>query len=186
LLEALVALAVLGLLVLGLAQGTSFGLLAFNQQARVAESRANLDAVYRTLRHLIEHARPGSEWESLLFVGTAHSAVFTSVMPLPATGAPSKRVDVELAVDAAHRLVLVWTPHVHAVRTGSPPVAVRTPVLEDVARLDLNYWPARGGGWTSVWHDAVPPRLVRVRIVFAGTADHEWPDLLAAPMLDPL
>ncbi len=185
LLEVLVALALLGLLLLGLAQGTSFGLRAFDQQRRMIDRRADLDAVYRTLRNLIEHARPGSDWEPLLFFGTAHSAVFTSVVPLPTVGAANSRADVELAVDGAHRLLLIWTPHLHATRIGPAPAAVTTSVLQGVARLDLNYWPAKGGGWTSVWHDPMPPRLVRIRIVFAE-GDRGWPDLVAAPMLDPL
>jgi hypothetical protein len=176
---------VLGLLVLGLASGTRFGLFAFDQQSRVIAHRADLDAVYRTLRHLIEHAVPGSEWEPLDFVGTTHSAVFTSIVPAPGSGSPTRRADIELAVDAGHQLLLVWTPHLHAIRIGPPPVAVKTPVLQGVARLELAYLPAQSGRWTSVWHDAQPPRLVRIRIVFSDPNTQGWPDLLVAPMLDP-
>jgi general secretion pathway protein J len=184
-LEVLVVLVVLGLLLVGLAQGTRFILLASEQQSRLIESDADLDAAYRTLRNLIEHARPGSEWEALVFAGKAHAAVFTSVVPLPTAGSSTLRADVELAVDPAQRLILLWTPHLHAIRTGPPPTAVATPILQGVARLDLNYWSATGGGWTSVWQDAAPPRLVRIRIVFADGARRTWPDLVAAPMLDP-
>jgi hypothetical protein len=42
----------------------------------------------------------------------------------------AQRADVELNVDRAHRLMLVWTP---------------------------------------VWRDAIPPRLVRIRIVLSDT-----------------
>ena len=185
LLEVLVAIVVLGLLLLGLAQGTSFGLLTFNQQTRLMERRTDLDAVYRTLRHLIEHARPGTEWEPLLFVGTAHSVIFTTVVPFQTDMSPSRRADVELLVDSMHRLILVWTPHLHAIRIGPPPAPAAVPVLPGVARLDLNYWPAKGGGWTPVWNDPIPPRLVRIRVVFSDTSELGWPDLLSAPMLDP-
>lgn len=126
-LEVLVALAILGLLLLGLAEGTSFGLLTFDRQARLMERRADLDAVYRTLRHLVEHARPGSEWEPLVFVGAAHSVAFTSVIPFQTNVSSGRRADVELIVDATHRLMLVWTPHLHAIRTGPPPAPVATP-----------------------------------------------------------
>lgn len=183
-LEVLVALAILGLLLLGLAEGTSFGLLTFDRQARLMERRADLDAVYRTLRHLVEHARPGSEWEPLVFVGAAHSVAFTSVIPFQTNVSSGRRADVELIVDATHRLMLVWTPHLHAIRTGPPPAPVATPILQGVSRLDLNYWPAKGGGWTSVWDDPIPPRLVRIRVVFSDASEPGWPDLLAAPMLD--
>jgi hypothetical protein len=94
------------------------------------------------------------------------------------------RADVELVVDRAQRLVLLWTPHLHAIRTGPAPPAVATPILQGVARLDLNYLSAAGGGWTSVWQDPAPPRLVRIRIVFADDTRRNWPDLVVAPMLD--
>ena len=84
-----------------------------------------------------------------------------------------------------HRLILVWTPHLHAIRIGPPPAPAAVPVLEGVARLDLNYWPAKSGGWTTVWNDPIPPRLVRIKIAFSDTSELGWPDLLAAPMLDP-
>jgi general secretion pathway protein J len=181
--EVLAALVVLGLLLVGLVQGTRFGLLASEQQNRLIERDADLDAAYRTLRNLIEHARPGSEWEPLVFAGSAHAAVFTSVVPLPTAGSSTLRADVKLVVDTAQRLVLLWTPHLHAIRTVPAPPVVATPILQGVARLDLNYWPARGGGWTSAWQDAAPPRLVRIRIIFADDARQNWPELVAAPML---
>ena len=182
----LVTLALLGLLVAGLTQGTRFGLSAFGQQARLMERGADLDAVYRTLRHLIEHARPGSESEPLVFIGTARSAAFTSVLPLPTDGFRARRADVVLSVDAAHRLVLAWTPHLHAIRIRPPPPAALIPVLPRVERLDLTYASTRqNGGWTSVWHDPMPPRLVRLRIVFADASHPGWPDLIVAPRLDP-
>jgi general secretion pathway protein J len=184
LLEVLVILGVLGLLLVGLAQGTRHGLLASEQQSRLIERNADLDAAYRTLRNLIEHAKPGSEWEPLVFAGNPHAAVFTSVVPLPTAGSSQLRADVKLLVDTSQRLVLLWTPHLHAIRTGPAPSAVATPILQGVARLDLNYWPDSNGGWTSVWYDAAPPRLVRVRIVFADDARWNWPELVAAPMLD--
>jgi general secretion pathway protein J len=178
-------LAVAGLLLLGLTEGTRLGLAIFYRQTELSERRASLDAVYRVLRDLIAHARPGSEWEDLVFLGTPHSAEFTSVLPLPTAGSPTRRADVELVVDPAQRLSLVWTPHWHAIRTGRTPPPTAVPLLEGVARLDLGYWPAKGGGWTTAWRGSAPPRLVRIRIVFS-TGDRGWPDLVAAPMLDPL
>ena len=186
LLEVLVTLAVLGLLFLGLSQGTRFGLFALDKQTRLIEDNADFDAVYRTLRHLIEHARPGSEWEPLVFAGNAHSVSFTSVMPPLPNGSPTRRADVQLVVDAAHRLLLVWTPHLHAIRIEPAPPAVETPILDGIEQLELSYWRAKQGeGWTSVWRDPTPPRLVRLRILFSNTSHPAWPEMLVAPMLDP-
>jgi hypothetical protein len=185
LLEILVALTLLGMLFLSLAQGSGLALSAFDRQSRQTERRVDLDSIHRTLRRLLQNARPGSQWESLEFVGTAQSVLFTTTLPIPNAAAPTTRADVELAVDAAHRLTLTWRQRIHAVSFGAPPLPVHTMLLPGVARLDMGYWPAKEGGWTSEWRDANPPRLVRVRIIADATDGVRWPDLLAAPMLDP-
>jgi len=185
LLEVLVTLAVLGLLITGLVQGSRAVLSAWDQQTLLQARHADLDAVDRTLRTLIGSARPGSEWEQTVFVGTDHSLTFTSVMPGSLAGYRTPRADIEIAVDAAHRLLLVAKPHLHAIRIGPPAQAVATPIIDGVERLDVNYWRATpAGGWTSVWSDPIPPRLVKIRIVFSDAAHPPWPDIVAAPMLD--
>lgn len=186
LLEVLVALVVLSLLLLGLAQGSRFVLSGWDHQARLAARNQDLDTVDRTLRRLIVQARPGSDRERLEFAGAPHSVTFTSIVPVPAGGLPPQRADIRLIVDASHRLLLVWTPHLHGVRIGPAPPPEATEILRGVERLDLAYWPAaQDGGWTPVWHDQTPPRLVRVRIVFTDADRARWPDILAAPILDP-
>ena len=145
LLEVLVALTVLGLLLFGLVQGSHFVLLGWDRQTRLAARTEDLDAVDRTLRRLVVQAKPGSKWEPLVFAGTAHSATFTSIVPLPAAGFPTQRADVELVVDAAHRLLLRWMPHFHAINVGRPPPAVTTEILDGVDRLELSYWSANPG-----------------------------------------
>jgi general secretion pathway protein J len=183
LLEVLVALAVIGFLILGLAQGVRFGLLAWDQQNRLARRHESLDAVDRALRHLIESADPGVEWEPLTFTGDAHSVTFTTHVPLAAEALPTRRADVRLAVDARHRLLLIWTPHFHAIRAGPQPPPMETEILRNVERLDIAYWPSRAnGGWTTSWRDPTLPRLVRLRIVLPGGAAQRWPDILAAPI----
>jgi general secretion pathway protein J len=186
LLEILVALAVLGFLLIGLVQGSRFVLFGWERHNRLLERNADLDAIDRTLRHVIEQAKPGSDWEKLVFTGTASSVTFTSVMPISAGEPPTRRADVELIVDARHRLLLVWTPHLHATRTGRGPQPQSTEILQGVERLELAYLSAtQAGGWTRVWHDSMPPRLVRIRIVFADANHPRWPDIVAAPMIDP-
>ena len=184
LLEILVALVVVGLLFLGLLQGSHVALSFLDRHTRLVEQNAGLDGVDRVLRRLIERASPGSKWERLTFAGTAHSVTFTSVLPGHMPGVGAQRVDVGLSVDNTHRLLLSWTPHVHAIRTGPPPAVQRSEVLQGVDRVDLSYWPTAEGAWTPVWHDAVPPRLVRVRIVFVDAHRAPWPDIVAAPRLD--
>src|ERR1700756_2942831 len=63
LLEILVALAVFAFLVLGLTQGTQFGLRAWHAQAETIQATADLDTTDRVLRQLIERMDPGTETE---------------------------------------------------------------------------------------------------------------------------
>ena len=185
LLEVLITLVLLGLLFLGLTLNTHFLLTASGQQARLIARGADLNAVHQALQRLIEQARPGSTWESLVFIGHPHSAAFTTVVPVATGTFRNQRADVALGVDAAHRLLLTWTPHVHAIRTRPPPSASVIPILEEVERLDLDYWPAGpDGGWTSAWHGSAPPRLVRIRIIFSDADRPRWPAMVVAPKLD--
>lgn len=185
-LEILVALAVLGLLFVGLTQGSRFVRSGLERHTRLVAGKEDLDAVDRTLRRLIERAKPGSKWEKVVFVGTARAVAFTSIVPWPSGGFPNQRADVELVVDASHRLLLKWTPHIHAVRVGAAPPVTSTEIIQGVERIELSYWPAsRGDSWTPVWTYAEPPRLVRMRIVFSDPARGTWPDIVVAPMLDP-
>lgn len=186
LLEVLVALAVLSLLLVGLLQGSRFVHFGLDRQTRLLAGKEDLDAVDRLLRRLIERAKPGSKWEKVEFAGTAHAVAFTSIVPSPSGTFPTQRADVVLLVDSAHRLVLRWMPHIHAIRTGPVPSAATSEILRDVDRIELAYWPTAQGGWTQVWQSPEPPRLVRLRIVFVDPSRGFWPDIVAAPMLDPL
>lgn len=190
LLEVLVALAVLGLLLVGLLQGSRFVHFGWDRQTRLLAGKEDLDAVDRLVRRLIERAKPGSKWEKVEFAGTAHAVAFTTIAPSTAiVSSPpgtfqTQRADVVLLVDGAHRLVLRWTPHIHAIRTGPVPSAATSEILQGVDRIELAYWPTAQGGWTQLWQSPEPPRLVRLRIVFEDSARGFWPDIVAAPMLD--
>jgi hypothetical protein len=179
LLEVLVALVVLGLLILGLTSGIRFGLFAFDQQSLVTAHRADLDAAYRTLRHLIEHAAPGSEWEPLDFVGSAHSAIFTGVIPVPGTGPISARADVELAVDAGHQLLLVRTPHLHAIRIGPGPAAVKLRFFKVSHGSSSPICQRKAGDGRRFGTMRCRPDLF-VSELFSVPSAPGWPDLLAA------
>lgn len=184
LLEILVALIVLGLIVIGLAQGVQFGLRAWDAQARTIARREDLDAVDRTLRRLVEAMDPGSSAEPLTIAGTARSVAFTTSLPMFAAALPTRRADVALGVDAAHRLMLRWTPHLHAVLLA-PAMAQETELLRGVDHLEIAYWAGTAGGWQASWNLPLPPGLVRIRLVFAKGDARRWPDIVAAPMREP-
>ncbi len=179
LLEVLVALSVLGFLVLGLTQGTRYGLRAWDRQARLIAERGDLDAVDRVLRRLVEQMDPGSRTEAPRILGGAGALEFTTDLG-PAAGALGTReADVRLSAEDG-RLLLRWRPHLHAVRLGPPPPPTDTELLRGVERLELSYWGE--GAWRSAWNEARPPELVRLRLRFPAGDARRWPDIVAAPL----
>jgi len=179
LLEVLVALVVFGFLMLGLGRGVDFGMRAWDRQTRGMAARGELDAVDRALRGLIGRLDPATD-----VAGRAHGVGFTSQLPRTAALA-TREADIALGVDGARRLMLRWTPHLHAQRFGPPPAPQEAELLRGIERLDLAYWPrGGGGGWRDTWSGHEPPAMIRVRVMFpAGDARH-WPDIVAAPMRD--
>ena len=188
LLEILVALVVLGFLLAGLSQGTRFGLRAWDIQARMVDRHGELDAVDRTLRRLVQQAEPGAPSDATPLTGTARQMVLTSELPMasagPAAQAETALADMILTVDAAHRLLLRWTPHRHVQRIGPPPPPRVAELLRGVERLEISYWRRDGaGGWLASWSEPGLPALVRIRILFVAGDQRRWPDVVAAPML---
>jgi general secretion pathway protein J len=186
LLETLVALVVLGMLVAGLAQGLRFGVLAWNRQARSIDRTAQLDAVDRALRRVIEQIDPGNTHDAPTVEGGPASFLFTSELPAGASALPTRRAEIRLLVDGAHRLVLRWAPYTHAQRLGPQPTPTDIVLVDQVARLDLAYRPqspGEGAGWRTDWHEPEVPGLVRIRLTFVPGSLMHWPDIVAAPRL---
>lgn len=189
LLEILVALVVLALLTLGLAQGMRTGLAMWHAQARQLDRVANLDAVERLLRTLLSSMPPplavrfiGDPTATEGIAGDADRLTFTGELP---TGlGTTRRARMTLAVQGG-RLVLIWTPDPHEVRAGPAPAPSTTALLDRVARLDLAYWgrvaPNQPPAWQSAWKGGAFPQLIRVRLVFAKGDPRRWPDLIVAP-----
>ncbi len=186
LLEVLVALAVLGFLVLGLAQGVRFGLGAWAGQARLIDRTGDLDVADRALRRVVAQLVPTDDVRVPGLRGTARG--FEGVTELPAAAAlPMRQAAVALGVDGARRLVLRWTPHLRARRLGPPPAPEESELLRGVERVEIAYWSAAaGGGWLPAWTRAELPDLVRFRLVFARGDRRRWPDIVTAPMRERL
>lgn len=177
LLELLVGLVVLGFIVVGLSQGVRFGLRATAAQARLGEGRADLDAVDRAIRRLVEQADPGTDHSGPTLHGAAAGFTIASMLPAAAAGV-TRHADVALLVTADRRLVLRWTPHLHAVRVGPAPAAQEAELLTGVDHLEISYW---SGAWLPAWEKEALPALVRLRIVFPAGDVRHWPDVVVAP-----
>jgi general secretion pathway protein J len=188
LLEILVALVVLGLLVAGLAQATHFGIQSWHTEQRLTERDARLERVARTLRDLVEHARPAMSSDDKPFTGEAHRLVFLTRLPDQPQAGP-RRAQVAIGVDDSHQLVLRWQPHPNAIAL-QPLAPPETIVLADgIDHLDVTYRDAATdkapiGAWHTSWDRGELPALVQFHL--APVSGHRpWPDLVASPMIDP-
>jgi len=184
LLEIVVALVVLGVLLATLSRGTQFGLAVFDRQDRMIETSSRLQGTDRLLRRLIETADPGTSADGRTVTGGAAALSFRA--PLPGTGTPEegeRLVDLRLSVQSG-QLVLAWTPHRHALRVGPPPRPRREVLLDGVERIECGYFSE--GSWRKGWAEKTPPALIRIRILFPEGDKRHWPDIVAAPMREPL
>ena len=180
-LEVLVALVVFGFLMVGLTQGTRFGITAWRFQADGARRASELEAVDRTLRQLIAQAHPGTIDTPPAFAGQPGGVLLRTVLPQSGGGLASRAVDAAIGLDGQRRMVLRWTVH------GAGGASAREDVLlAGLDRLELAYWrPGKGGeagGWQRTWSGPVLPSLVRIRLGFAAGDRRHWPDIVAAPM----
>jgi len=187
LLELLTALAVLGLLLTGLSQGTRLGLTAAGMANRLTGSTADFEVVDTTLRRLIEGLDPGVDPDPAPFVGLGHRMECIAKMPgdgLVSDGPVSdSQMRASLFVDDAHRLILRWRPYLRARPLGPPPAPKDVEILSNVRRIELAYW-RPSAGWESAWRSPGLPTLIRVRLRFATGDPRHWPDIVAPPLLD--
>lgn len=187
LLEVLVALAVFGFVLLEIKQGADFGLRAFAMQSRLIERRADLDGVDRTLRGLVARMDPGSQTDPPQLRGNHAAFSFTTDLPAGVGDGVYRHVDVTLAVNAAHRLVMRWTPHLHVRERGASPAFSEATLLAgmDAIRFDYLYPSGSGGvGWSEAWAGSYLPRLVRIQLDFPKGGGLYWPDIVAEPAQD--
>jgi general secretion pathway protein J len=185
LLEMLVVLVVLGLLVVGLAQGVRTGLTLWGAQTRRVSETGELDAVARILRTLLSEIPASSS------VGPAGSPEIKGredslefVGDLPTGLGTTRRADITIELRQG-RLVLRWTPRRHELSSAPPPQPTEIELLGRVDRLDFAYWGAPVTGqpaaWQAQWDGPEIPELIRLRLGFAQGDRRRWPALIAAP-----
>jgi general secretion pathway protein J len=186
LMETLVSLIVLGFIIGGLAQALRFGMTAWDRQVGVIDRDSTLDSTNRILRMLLSRMAPGDDPHVLTINGEADRLSFTAELPVNAPSSPTRLADLTLDRGARDRLVLHWTPHLHA-RRLEPAVVRQTVLLTGVQQVRFSYFRPQtahdAAGWTTRWQSANPPELVRVRIEFRDASKH-WPDVIVAPMCE--
>ena len=185
LLEILVALVVLGFLMVGLSEGVRFGLRAWDTETRLVDRRADMDAMERVLRGVIESADPGDFNEPAPFHGKAGTLDLVSRLPMAAGALVTRNAEIGLGVDSKHRLILRWSLHPHAERLAKPVPPQQAVLIEGVDHIAFSYLraPEQGGGWTEVWEAPTLPLLVRITVSFPKDDRRHWPTIEVAPML---
>ena len=183
LLEILVALVVLGFVLAGIAGGVQFGQRAADMQARSIAAHADMGAADRLLRRLVAAMDPGTVTEDPKLSAAATALGFTTDLGSAAAALGDGEADIGLGVDGAHRLVVRWTPALHAIRLGPQPPPRSAVLLDGVERVDFAYWghgEGGGGAWLTSWTEKDIPPLVRIRLRFTPEAHRAWPDIVAA------
>ncbi|GBQ89355.1 hypothetical protein AA13595_2622 [Gluconacetobacter johannae DSM 13595] len=181
LVEILISLVVFSLVLLALERGFQAATMVFERQRGMLAAQAELGAVDRFLRHLVEDANNGGARDGPVFVGRAHGFALRGRLPL-ALGADTPLADIRLSVDDRHRLTVVWAPYRHVVEPAPP---TRQDILLDGVRgIDCDYF--SGGKWDNGWYGNGLPELVRIRILFPDDDRRHWPDIVAAPMTEPM
>jgi general secretion pathway protein J len=186
LVETLVSLIVLGFIVAGLAQGLHFGMTAWDRQVRSIDRDSGMDSTDRILRMLVSCMVPGDDPHALTIQGDAARLAFTAELPVNAPSYPTRLADLTFDSSAGHRLVLRWTPHLHAQRLV-PAKPRETILLSGIRQVTFAYFRPQSGRkpamWVDHWQGADPPALVRVHIDLEDQSQH-WPDVIAAPMCE--
>lgn len=182
LLEVLAALTVMGLLLVMLTQGVQFGLQAIQAQDTFQARHADLEVVDRTLRRLVAQAHPGIYPEPATLRGTESAMSFTTVLPGAMPGGTAQ-ADAVLTSEAG-RLLMRWTPRLHAELFGPAPAQQTTVILDGIEQAEFAY--SAGGPWLPAWKAERLPRLVRIRITFRDGSARHWPPIIAVPVAEPI
>src|SRR4051794_38036598 len=162
LIELLAAIAVLGLLIVGLNRGVQSGIVLRQKQMEHVRATADLDVAMRIVRKILTRVpgvpsgeRLAATAEGPAFRGEPDRVSFISDLP---TGlGQSRRAAITLFV-RDQSLILAWTPHPHRQLFGPPSLASEIEVVRGVARLDLAYWgaplPDQPAEWQGRWEEA--------------------------------
>ncbi|HEX4742635.1 MAG TPA: type II secretion system protein GspJ [Caulobacteraceae bacterium] len=183
LVEALVAIALLGLAGAMMVQGLAVGERLWKSEARLTAAGQQVDTAQTILRDRIERLRPVTRYKEgkarADLDGESETLEFIA-LPLDVER-PATLRRYELSRTEAGELVLDGVPW----RGGEPQ---RHVLLRGVDSLDLAYFGTTREDpepqWRESWSgEAGPPRLVRIRVTFANGDRRLWPELVVQPAI---
>ena len=183
LVEALVAVAMLGLAGAMIVEGLAAGERLWRDQSRLESGGQEVEAAQTLLRDRIERLRPITRYrEGKARADLDGEADSFDFIALPSdVERPATLRWFDLSRTDAGELVLDATPW----RGGE---ASRQVLLRRVDDLELAYFGATledpQPQWRDSWSDqALPPQLVRIRITFGRGDRRVWPDLIVHPAI---
>lgn len=184
LIELMVAMALLAFLGIALAQGTRFGLQAWNRLDRSLDRGEPIALTQNFLRREIEQAQPLSVGaaapSSVAFSGSATSLRFVALLPERAAAPGLSEVTIRIEPGSGGAsLVMSWQQFGGAGAGGSKEL------LAGIESGSFVYFGSPDGrnqpDWQDGWDNAPAlPRLVALRLKFRD-ARIAWPTLFVAP-----
>jgi general secretion pathway protein J len=178
LLELLIAISLLGLLLLGLAEANEYAFQSWRAQSRHLARTSELQGIDRALRLLLSGLDPGRP--PMVDGGSDKITLNTR---LPSAVAGRRDAVVTLLVTRDHHLALRWHYPVAAPGLGDPLESELT-LLDGVQSVRFAYHQAGAApGWADSWDPGPAPDLVRVRLRFVDGDPRDWPDFVIAPVV---
>lgn len=194
LIEAVVALALLALLSVGLVGAFRVGERTYSKITQLDASSWDIAVTQRFLHQAIESANPGSAGAgeaaaAFGFEGAPGRLRFLAPMPQSAGAAGNYRYEVLVeSTSNSKNLIVRWIPD--RGRSVSTEGGSET-LISGIADAEWSYLqPAddaqgRSARWVSDWTgQSKLPVLVRLRVTFPERDSRRWPEFLVAPRLD--
>ena len=149
-------------------------------QSKALAEHGDLEPVDRLLRRLVTNMALPNDGQQPGLVGDR--AGFACLTRSPAAQEPgfSARVDAFVVTDDAHRLVLRWSPHLHAERLVPRPPPAKEVLLQGIDRLEVGYLSPDRSRWLTSWNRVDLPALIRIRLLFKPGDPRHWPPIIAA------
>ncbi len=192
LLEALVAITLLGLLSIALAGGLRFGVDAWARGVAHSDQLSRTTVVQGFLRRVVGEAYPyflsrDPTHQYVDFEGTSESLAFLASAPAVLGGAGQSRF--RLTVTKHDGLAdLVMTLRAELALADGPSTAEKKTLLAGAAFVEFAYFGRLRPDPNAHWHDrwtgqAVLPQLISIQVRFPEGDSRLWPDLVVAPRI---
>jgi general secretion pathway protein J len=188
LVEALVAVTLLGLLSIALTRGLRFGVDAWARGSAHSDQLSRTTVVQGLLRRVMGEAYPYFLFNRHVdFEGTSESLAFLASAPVVLGASGRSRFRLSIAKhDGLSDLVM--TSQAELAAADAPAAIEKKTLLAGTAFIEFAYF----GKWRSEanaqWHDrwtgqSALPQLVRIQVRFPEGDTRLWPDLVIAPRI---